>query len=71
MEMTCCVSMPQGAAIGVALFGLPWRVQGVMLAGSLDYYKQQQKELTTAFCRAFPSGIASVTLCLGVALASC
>ena len=38
-----------GLAIGIALLGLPWRVTGVMLAGTTDYYQQQARDLTQAF----------------------
>ncbi|KAL4440249.1 hypothetical protein ABPG75_003250 [Micractinium tetrahymenae] len=39
-----------GLSLGAALLGLPWRVTGVCLAGPVDYYRQQQEELTAAFC---------------------
>ncbi|CAL8470386.1 g9928 [Coccomyxa elongata] len=45
-----------GLALGVALMGLPWKVHGVMLAGSEEYYNRQQQELTAAFTAAFAAG---------------
>ena len=37
-----------GLALGVALLGLPWKILGVMLAGNIEYYTQQQQALTEA-----------------------
>ena len=37
-----------GLALGVALLGLPWKIIGVMLAGKVEYYTQQQQALTEA-----------------------
>lgn len=45
-----------GLALGVALLGLPWRIHGVMLAGTEEYYLQQQKDLTAAFLSNFGAG---------------
>ena len=45
-----------GLAIGVALLDLPWKVQGVMLAGSAEYYVQQQFKLAEAFSSDFLTG---------------
>ena len=45
-----------GLAIGIALLDLPWKVQGVMLAGSAEYYVQQQSELAEAFSSEFLTG---------------
>lgn len=45
-----------GLAIGIALLDLPWKVQGVMLAGSADYYVQQQSLLAEAFSADFLTG---------------
>lgn len=44
-----------GLALGAALCGLPWRVSGIMLAGSLDYYRQQQSTLIESFAKYTPS----------------
>ena len=41
--------MYAGLAIGIAILDLPWKVQGVMLAGSAKYYIQQQSKLAKAF----------------------
>ena len=38
-----------GLAIGIALLDLTWKVQGVMLAGSAEYYAVQQSNLVKAF----------------------
>lgn len=51
-----------GLALGVALMGLPWKVHGIMLAGSEEYYKRQQQDLTAAFTAAFAAGVRSVTI---------
>ena len=51
-----------GLAVGVALMHLPWKVHGVMLAGSEDYYNQQQQELIAAFNAAFGAGVCTGTL---------
>lgn len=40
--------------------GLPWRVHGVMLAGTEEYYRRQLHELTAAFHAAFASGMHGV-----------
>jgi hypothetical protein len=45
-----------GLALGVALLGLPWRIHGVMLAGTKEYYQQQQKDLTAASLSSFGAG---------------
>lgn len=44
------LSLLPGLALGAALLGLQWHVTGVCLAGPVDYYQQQQQELTAAFC---------------------
>ncbi|GLI69952.1 hypothetical protein VaNZ11_014693 [Volvox africanus] len=38
-----------GLALGIALLGLPWTVNAVMLAGDLSYYKSQQEQLVRGF----------------------
>lgn len=43
-----------GLALGIALLDLPWRVSSVMLAGSLEYYQQQQHDLLAAFSSMHP-----------------
>lgn len=49
------LDLAAGLALGVALAGVPWHVHGVMLAGTPEYYHQQQERLTAAFSLAFPS----------------
>jgi len=56
-----------GLALGMHLAGLQWRVRGVMLAGALSYYHEQQTMLTSAFaantcqvCNACTLKVASV-----------
>ncbi len=53
---TMCIVVVTGLALGVALKGLPWRVHGVMLAGTEEYYERQQAELTAAFHAEFGAG---------------
>ncbi|KAA6420287.1 MAG: hypothetical protein FRX49_09771, partial [Trebouxia sp. A1-2] len=45
-----------GLALGMHLAGLQWRVRGVMLAGPLSYYHEQQTMLTSAFAAKYMSG---------------
>lgn len=45
--------LPVGLALGAALLGLPWRLTGVMLAGSLEYHTQQQQDLVGGFLQRF------------------
>ena len=45
-----------GLALGINLLGLPWSVHSIMLAGSVDYYTQQQRDLTKAFSIKFLTG---------------
>ena len=44
---------PTGFALGVRLLGLPWQVQGIMLAGEASYYQEQQRQLTSGFMQEF------------------
>ncbi|KAK9915841.1 hypothetical protein WJX75_005000 [Coccomyxa subellipsoidea] len=57
-----------GLALGVALLGLPWRIHGVMLAGTKEYYQQQQKDLTAASLSSFGAGNPSTEDASGGAL---
>jgi len=43
--------------MGVALLDLPWKVIGVMLAGTREYYSQQQRALTQALSSDFLQGM--------------
>lgn len=43
------LAWPAGLALGIALLGLPWRVHGVTLAGTADYYAAQQQQLVQGF----------------------
>ena len=45
-----------GLALGVKLSGLQWRVKGVMLAGPLSYYRDQQHALTASFAARYLAG---------------
>ena len=47
----CASRSRTGMALGVALLQLPWRIVGVMLAGSRDYYQGQAASLAAAFQR--------------------
>jgi len=46
-----------GLALGMHLAGLQWRVRGVMLAGPLSYYHEQQTTLTSSFAAKYMSGL--------------
>lgn len=45
-----------GLALGVKLSGLQWQVKGVMLAGPLSYYRDQQHALTASFAARYLAG---------------
>lgn len=58
--LNTCAEIPMttaGLAMGVALLGLPWKVIGVMLAGTREYYSQQQHALTEAYSSDFLQGM--------------
>lgn len=42
--------------MGIQLAQLPWTVHGVMLAGPLSYYQQQQNLLTALFADKYLEG---------------
>lgn len=42
-----------GLALGILLFGLPWEVNAVMLADTVDGYRNQEKQLISDFKRCF------------------
>lgn len=48
--------MLAGLAVGIQLAQLPWKVLGVMLAGPLSYYQQQQTALTALFADKYLAG---------------
>ncbi len=56
------VSCAAGLALGAALFGLPWHVTGVMLAGPPAYYSEQQRSLTDAFVQHYLADEGAATL---------
>ncbi|XP_066382267.1 putative D-cysteine desulfhydrase 2, mitochondrial [Miscanthus floridulus] len=43
-----------GLALGAVCLGLPWRVTGVMLADTLERYKQRERSLVSDFEKVFP-----------------
>ena len=45
-----------GLAVGIQLAQLPWKVVGVMLAGPLSFYQQQQSALTALFAEKYLPG---------------
>lgn len=45
-----------GLAMGIQLAQLPWTVLGIMLAGPLSYYQQQQTLLTALFADKYLEG---------------
>ena len=52
-----------GLALAIVLCGLPWRVSGIMLAGSPEYYSEQQRSLVAAFAQQYlPSSVSAATL---------
>ncbi|KAL3144147.1 hypothetical protein ABBQ32_003936 [Trebouxia sp. C0010 RCD-2024] len=51
-----------GLALGIKLAGLPWQVCGVMLAGPLTYYTDQQTVLTTSFVATYLAGTCGLLL---------
>ena len=70
MVLNTCPEIPvaiAGLAMGVALLGLPWKVIGVMLAGTREYYSQQQHALTEAYSSDFLQGMPYLQ-CLGLGL---
>ncbi|KAF3334810.1 D-cysteine desulfhydrase 2 [Carex littledalei] len=42
-----------GIALGALLLGLPWKVTGVMLADTMEAYKEREKTLITEFKRVY------------------
>jgi hypothetical protein len=64
---SCCCS--PGIALAAALMQLPWRVSGVMLAGSAQYYREQTAGLRSAFAQQFgvaldPAQVLPAAACL-------
>lgn len=49
-----------GLAIGIKLLKLPWAVVGITLAGSLEYYQQQQRCLQTGFQSSFGEDVRKI-----------
>lgn len=48
-----CTLRPAGLALGIAMLGLPWKVVGVMLAGSAATYTDLENRLAEEFCTSF------------------